>query len=86
MAFTSTITGWISLGNRRASYGTFTTDTTGGDIDTGLTVCDFIFLQHSGASAIADRPVVNETLPIAGSAVTIVNTSGKDGYWWAFGK
>jgi hypothetical protein len=86
MAFTSTVTGRSKLANKNVTWGTWTTDTTGGDINTGLTSCDFIMLQTSGAAVSADQSAVNETLPVAGSAVTIVCTSGADGYWWAMGR
>lgn len=86
MAFTSAVTGRSKIATKNVTWGTWTTDTTGGDIDTGLTVCDFISLQTSGAAVSADQSSVNETLPIAGSAVTIVCTSGADGYWWAMGR
>jgi hypothetical protein len=85
MAFTSTITGYSNWGNKRVSQGAWTTDTTGGDIDTGLTVCEGITLQCTGSAAIADSPAIHETLPVAGSAITIVVTSGKPGNWRAWG-
>ena len=73
------------MGNKRVHFGTWTTDTTGGDIDTGLAQCEGMVLQTSGAAVSADQSAVNETLPVAGSAVTIVCTSGADGYWIAWG-
>ena len=84
MAFASTITGNSIFGNKRVSWGTWTTDTTGGDINTGLTKVDFIALQTI-TTAPAEAPAVAETLPCDGSAVTIAVTSGSDGYWFAFG-
>lgn len=88
MAFASTITQRpISVGNKRQSWGTYTNGAgdTGGNINTGLRLCEMIVLQPSGASVIASAPSVNETLPIAGSAITVVNTANEDGYWWAIG-
>jgi hypothetical protein len=87
MAFTSAITESTTFGNKKVTFGTFTTSSTdtGGDINTGLATCEFIKLNYSGASAGATCPMVNETLPIAGSAVTIVHAASADGYWWAFG-
>ena len=86
MAFSSAITRQTIMGNKRVTEGTWTSgSTTGGDIDTGLNVCEFITLQAKGSSVSADAPVVNETLPIAGSAITIVTTSSVDGYWRAEG-
>ena len=87
MAFTSAISTKTVFGNKRVHYGTFTTSSTdtGGDIDTGLRSCEAIFLQQMAAAVTADAPVVNETLPVAGSAVTIVTTASADGYWMAIG-
>ena len=87
MAFSSTILGRTVFGNKVVTWGTFTNGAsdTGGDIDTGLKVCEFIVLQHKGSSVVSDVPVVNETLPCDGSAVTIVTAAGEDGYWFAFG-
>ena len=85
MAFTSTVTERSIMGNKRVHWGTWTTDTTGGDIDTGLKSVDFITLQTSGASVSADQSAVNEVLPLNGSDVTIVCTDGTDGYWMATG-
>lgn len=86
MAFTSVISGRAKMANKNVTWGTWDTDTTGGDINTGLTMCDFIVLQTSGAAVSADQSSVNETLPVAGNAITIVCTSGADGYWWAMGR
>lgn len=85
MAFTSTITGYSYWGSKRMNWGTWSTDTTGGNIDTGLTMCEGIILQYTGEAVVADQPAINETLPIAGSAITIVVASGADGIWRAWG-
>jgi len=87
MAFTSAITAKTVFGNKRVHFGTYTTDSTdtGGDINTGLRSCEAIFLQQMASAVTADAPVVNETLPVAGSAVTIVQTASADGYWMAIG-
>ena len=87
MAFATAIVEQTDFGSKKASFGTFTNGSgdTGGDIDTGLSICEFIYLQHSGAGAVATIPSVNETLPCAGSAITIVTADNGDGYWWAFG-
>lgn len=85
MAFASAVTGRTAFKNKAVTYGTWTTDTTGGDINTGLRSCEFITLQTSGNAVSADQSAVNETLPVAGGAVTIVCTSGADGYWLALG-
>jgi hypothetical protein len=89
MAFSSTVTGPVPniRNGTRYTYGTFTNTlgSSGGNIDTELAVCMSIYLQYSGTAVVADNPVVNETLPIAGSAVTIVTTADADGYWYAIG-
>ena len=87
MAFSSTVTIKTQFGNKRIHYGTFTQagGDTGGDINTGLRSCEAMMLQTSGAAVSADQSSVNETLPCAGSAITIVTTAGAVGYWLAVG-
>ena len=87
MAFASTITSQNSMGNKRANFGTFTNGTSdeGGDIDTGLTICEMIVLQSVDTAVIASATVANETLPVAGTAVTVVCTASEDGNWIAWG-
>lgn len=87
MAFASTITHQSVMGDKRVHYGTYTNGSgdTGGDVNTGLTVCEVMVLQPKGAAAIATASTVNETLPVAGSAVTIVTSDNEDGQWTAIG-
>jgi hypothetical protein len=87
MAFASTISEYYNQGSKKVTRGTFTNGAgdSGGDIDTGLEMCQFIELQQTGAAAVATAPAVNETLPAAGSAITIVTTAGADGNWRAEG-
>jgi hypothetical protein len=87
MAFTSTILGQSALANRRVTYGTYDTSSTetGGDIDTGLMTCECIMLTPKGSAVTSNQAVVNETLPVAGNAVTIVHDASSDGYWVAIG-
>lgn len=87
MAFASTVVEQGVMGDKKYSRGTYTNGAgdSGGDIDTGLAMCQFITLQTSSADTIASVAVVNETLPVAGSAVTIVNTASEDGNWFALG-
>lgn len=86
MAFSSAVTLRTVFGNKRVHAGTFVgASVAGGDIDTGLRSCEGILLQHSGAAVTADAPSVDETLPVAGNAVTIAITSSADGYWIAIG-
>ena len=88
MAFDSVVTQRPvqAYANRRKSWGTFNASSaTGGDIDTGLRICEKISLLHQGSAVQANAPVVDESLPVAGSAVTIVCDSGAIGYWEATG-
>jgi hypothetical protein len=87
MSFASAVTSKTVFGNKRVNFGTFTNGAsdTGGDINTGLRSCEEIFLQHVSSAVVASAPSVNETLPVAGSAVTIVTTAGADGRWMAIG-
>ena len=87
MAFTSTIAGRTVAGNKRMHWGAWDgTGVTGGDIDTGLVMAESVMLTNKGtALEAAGTAVVNETLPIAGNAITIVCTSGDAGYWMAIG-
>lgn len=87
MAFTSAVTVRSNSGNKRMHMGTYTSSSTdtGGDINTGLRSCEMICLQQTASAVTADAPVVNETLPCDGSAVTIVQTASADGYWIAWG-
>jgi len=86
MAFSSTKVGESVFGDKRVTFGTWDgAGVTTGDIDTGLHHADHIQLTAGGSSIVADAPTINETLPCAGSAVTIIFTSGTDGFWMAFG-
>lgn len=87
MTMSSAITSKTVFGNKRIHFGTFTNGAsdTGGDIDTGLRSCEEIFLQVTGTAVAADACAVNETLPVAGSAVTIVTTANADGRFMAIG-
>lgn len=88
MAFVSAITQRpISVGNRRWSWGTYTNGggDTGGDVNTGLRLCEHLNLQPGGSAIIVTASVVNETMPVAGSAVTIVTGDNEDGTWFALG-
>lgn len=87
MAFVSAITQRGVMGNKKYAMGTFTNASgdTGGNIETGLTVCEFMSLQSTGTAVIANAPVINEAFPAAGNAVTIVTTDNEDGIWFALG-
>jgi hypothetical protein len=86
MAFTSTITQRpISMGNKRIAIGTWDGGgASGGDINTGLRSCEFISLTPKGSATVAGV-ACDETLPCAGSAVTIACGADVDGHWMAIG-
>lgn len=91
MAFTSTISPRkfpIATGDRSYTQGTFANASgsdIGGDVDTGLKVCESIFFSVNASAIVTAYPVVNETLPAAGDAVTIVTLGDQDGTWMAWG-
>ena len=86
MAFSSAVTFKTIFGNKRVHRGTFNcSSVAGGDINTGLRLCEGIDLTCMGSAVAGNAPAVNETLPVAGSAVTIVTDSGQKGYWMAMG-
>jgi len=86
MAFSHTKNQTV-FGNKRIVYGVYTNSggSTGGDIDTGLNVVEFISLQPKGTSILANEPVVNETLPLDSGSVTIVTTANEVGSYLALG-
>lgn len=88
MAFTSTVSGTpIVVGNRKHTEGTYTNTagSTGGNIDTGLGVCESITLQPNASAVATNETVVNATLPTAGSSIAIVTDANQAGYWRAKG-
>lgn len=87
MAFSSTIQQrGIAVGNRRMAFGTFScASVAGGDVDTGLRKVEHISLTVVGSAVASTASVVNETLPCAGNAVTIVTPSSAAGNWIAWG-
>jgi len=86
MALVSTIIKQTVIGDRKLVIGSFTNDTTSGDIITGLQVVETLIVQHTGATVVADSPAVDETLPLGGlTPVTIKTTSAKAGIWIAIG-
>jgi hypothetical protein len=86
MAFSATKKGESVFGNLRMTHGTYDGGgETGGNINTGLHQCVAMQLTAGGAGIVADAPTINETFPCDGSAVTIITTSDKDGFWMAYG-
>jgi len=87
MADISTFVGRTVEGNRCKTWGTYTDAGAGagGDINTRLHMCEEMFLQPYGAAVATNASVVNETLPVAGNAVTIVCDASQSGQWTAYG-
>lgn len=87
MADISTFVGRSVAGNECVTWGTYTDGGAGagGDINTQLHRCTRILLQPYGSSVATNASVVNETLPVDGSAVTIVCDASQTGLWVAFG-
>ena len=86
MAFESAVTFKTVFGNKRVHRGTFLCSScAGGDVDTGLRLCEGMDLTCKGSAVAANAPAVDETLPVDGSAVTIVADSSQGGYWMAMG-
>ncbi len=86
MAFGSAVTLKTVFGNKRFHAGTFDCSSIGtGDIDTGLRIVETMTLQEKGAAVASNMAAVDESLPVAGSAVTILADSSQVGYWMAVG-
>jgi hypothetical protein len=87
MAFSSEIKGYGKSGDKATTWGTFTNGSsdTGGDINTGLVICESISIEFTGSAAVADAVAINESFPCSGSAVTIVTTADAVGIWRAIG-
>jgi hypothetical protein len=87
MAFASEIKGYGKSGDKSTTWGIFTNGVsdTGGDINTGLVICESLSIEFTGSAAVADAPAINESFPCSGSAVTIVTTANANGIWRAVG-
>lgn len=87
MALTQAISGTTKAGDKFMSWGTFNAaSVTGGDIDTGLKICESMMLTHNGSAVETSVMVVNETFPVAGNAITFVCNTSDTGYWFAIGR
>jgi hypothetical protein len=85
--WTSTLIGRSVWGNKAVTFGTYQdlNSDGGGDINTGLNQCEKILLQPFGGAVTGNASAINETLPVAGSAVTIVCDAAQTGTWFAIG-
>lgn len=86
MAFTSKILKVVQGTGGRVVSGSFTNTggSTGGDIETGLSLTQSMVLSVKDSSVATSFPVVNETFPITGKT-TIVTAANQNGYWIATG-
>lgn len=90
MPFTSAVTGnFPGTGSRQRVIGTYTSTggSTGGDVQTGLSVVEDFTIKPRGAVVIATQSVINETFPLntTNGAVTIVTSADEVGFWEAWG-
>lgn len=87
MSITDTFVGRSVMGNECMTWGTYTDSgaATEDDINTKLHLCTRMFLQPYGSAVAASAAVVNETLPVDGSAVTIRTIASQSGVWMAWG-
>jgi hypothetical protein len=86
MAFASAVSYKTVFGNKRIHMGTYSCASVAtGDIDTGLRQAEHVQLTQQGSAVTSTAPVIDEDMPVAGSAVTIVTASSAAGYWMAIG-
>jgi hypothetical protein len=87
MSIASALVGRSVLGNKAMTWGTYTDSgaATADDVNTKLHLCEMFFIQPYGSSVAGNASVVNETLPVAGSAVTIRTDASQAGIWVAIG-
>lgn len=87
MSISSTFTDRAVIGNKCVTWGTYTDSGAGtaDDINTKLHLCEMFIIQPKGSSVATNASVVNETLPVAGSAVTMRTDASQSGWWIAIG-
>ena len=86
MSFSSTRTRTVRnhIGDRVETSGNYEfIDSTTGNIDTGLEVCEFICLQSS--KTVVPGGPAGTSYPVAGTAVPVRGIAGDTGLWWAKG-
>mgnify|MGYP003140916242 FL=1 len=88
MAFATVIHLDMKLeGNRRLVCGQTTTDSTDGNIETGLSSVDSLVFTHKGSAEEAAAAVINANLPLTASGdVAIHCVSGDIVYFQAVGQ
>ena len=87
MSITSALVGRSVLGDKAMTYGTYTDSGAGTEdnINTKLHLCQMMVFVQYGSAAASDAPAVNETLPVAGSAVAVITKASESGMWIAIG-
>ncbi len=77
------------IGDRKVVVGRWSNDggSTGGDIDTGLRICENLRLQVVGPAATSNIAVVHSAtaFPIAGNKITIITILNTAGLYEAYG-
>lgn len=73
------------IGDRKATVGTWTTELTGGVINTGLEVCEAMVLTPSGNTLVTAPPSVVSALPTNGDSITILSPQATNGIYIAYG-
>ena len=87
MAFATVIHLEMNLeGNRRLVCGQTTSDSTDGNIETGLSRVDSLVFTHKGSAEEAAAAVINADLPLASGDVAIHCVSADVVYFWAIGQ
>jgi len=87
MAFATEIHLEMNLeGNRRIVCGQTTSDSTDGNIETGLSSVDSLVFTHKGSAEEAAAAVINADFPLASGDVAIHCVSGDVVYFMAIGQ
>ena len=87
MAFATVIHLEMNLeGNRKIVCGQTTSDSTDGNIETGLSLVESLVFTHKGTAEEAATAVVNADLPLSSGDVAIHCVSGDVVYFMAIGQ
>ena len=82
MSFSSSFPKFVSLGNKRATYGTYanTSGSTGGDINTGLNTVEYFSSNNYSQAATTNA------VSISGGIVALTTVANEGGQWFAIGE
>ena len=86
MTLTTTVDKRERSGHSKIVKGHCTSDSTGGNINTGLHVVDQFFVTCQGGSVAGNAPSIDETFPLVDTAVTVVTDSSQSFTWTAIGR